>query len=355
MHVAALNAGACRFAGSGNDIGEAVAIAGSQLRRFASTESTRMDFPERIRTGAPVLTEGAIVTRLVYEYGLPTPDSASFVHLFHDDGRRALTDVYTSYLQIAAEYQLPMLVGTATWRAHPDGLVKQGFTAPDDLRRVNEAAVRFLRELRGALGLDELIYIGGVIGPRCDGYDASGAPDEAGAYAYHAQQARVLAQAGADVLYAPTFPNTEELAGVAHACADTDLPYVLAPVIDARGLLPDGARLADVVARVDAAAWRAPLHFQVGCVHPNHYLEASGGNGWPESSRILGLQANASALPPEELEKLDRAAGDDPDSFAAYMGTLYQRGARVLGGCCGTSDAHLRALARRLRELTPAA
>jgi S-methylmethionine-dependent homocysteine/selenocysteine methylase len=315
-----------------------------------------MKFAERVRTAAPILTEGAIVTRLVYEFGLAVPDSASFVHLFRDDGRRALTAVYTGYMKIAAEYGLPMLVGTATWRAHPDGLLKQGFSAPDDLQRVNTEAVVFLRNLRNALGLDELIYVGGVIGPRRDGYDARGAPDADSAHAYHAQQARVLAQAGADVLYAPTFASAAELAGVAHACADTDLPYVLAPVIDARGLMPDGIAFADAVARIDADAARAPfnlpLHFQVGCVHPNHYLEASTGEAWPDPSRILGLQANASALPPDALEKLDRAAGDDPDAFATYMGTLYQRGARVLGGCCGTSEAHLRALARRLCELS---
>ncbi|WP_133646212.1 homocysteine S-methyltransferase family protein [Paraburkholderia flava] len=311
-----------------------------------------MDFLERVRTAPAILTEGAIVTRLVYEFGLSVPDSASFVQLFQDDGRRALTAVYKSYMAIAAQYDIPMQVGTATWRAHPDGLVKQGFTAPDDLKRVNEEAVVFLQDLRRSLQLEGIVYIAGVIGPRVDGYDAAGAPSADDAHAYHAAQAEVLAASGVDVLYAPTFASTGELVGLSRACAATTLPYVLAPVINAAGYLPDGVSLVDAVARIDASVTRPPLHFQVGCVHPAHYLDASTHPTWPGSARVLGLQANASALPPEELEKISHVAGDDPEAFAEHMTTLYRRGARILGGCCGTSEAHLRALARRLAAET---
>jgi homocysteine S-methyltransferase len=307
-----------------------------------------MDFSERVKAAPAILTEGAIVTRLVYEFGLSVPDSASFVHLFQDRGRSALTAVYQSYMAIAAQYNIPMQVGTATWRAHPDGLVKQGFVAPSDLKTVNEEAVVFLQDLRRALKLEGTVYIAGVIGPRVDGYDAAGAPGADDAYAYHAAQIDVLAESGVDVLYAPTFASTEELLGLSRACAATTLPYVLAPVINAEGYLPDGVSLADVVARIDASVSRPPIHFQVGCVHPAHYLGASTRTTWPGSSRVLGLQANASALPPEELEKLSRAAGDDPEAFAQHMTTLHRRGAKILGGCCGTSEAHIRALARQL-------
>jgi homocysteine S-methyltransferase len=307
-----------------------------------------MEFLERVQTAPAILTEGAIVTRLVYEFGLSVPDSASFVQLFQDDGRRALTAVYKSYMAIAAQYNLPMQVGTATWRAHPDGLVKQGFVAPSDLKTVNQEAVVFLQDLRRSLQLEGTVYIAGVIGPRVDGYDAAGAPAADDAYAYHAAQTEVLAGSGVDVLYAPTFASTEELIGLSRACAATALPYVLAPVINADGYLPDGVSFADAVARIDASVARPPMHFQVGCVHPDHYLDASTHTTWPGSARVLGLQANASALPPEELEKLSHAAGDDPEAFAQHMTTLHRRGARILGGCCGTSEAHIRALARRL-------
>ena len=307
-----------------------------------------MDFVERVSTATAILTEGAIVTRLVYEFGLSVPDSASFVHLFQDDGRRALRAVYESYMTIAAQYGIPMQVGTATWRAHSDGLVKQGWIAPGDLRTVNREAVVFLQDLRRSLKLEGTVYIAGVIGPRVDGYDSAGAPNAEDASAYHAAQADVFAQSGVDVLYAPTFASTEELLGLSRACAATTLPYVVAPIINAHGFLPDGVSLADAVARIDAGVSRPPIHFQIGCVHPSHYLHASTHMTWPNSGRVVGLQANASTLSPSELENLSHAAGDDAEAFADHMMTLHRHGAKILGGCCGTSDAHIRALARRL-------
>jgi len=202
--------------------------------------------------------------------------------------------------------------------------------------------------MRRDLGLDGQVFIAGVIGPRRDGYDPDGAPDAATAEAYHAPQVRVLAGLGVDLLYAPTFASTAELLGVARACAATGLPYALAPVIEADGRLPDGTPLGDAIARIDAGAAPRPLHFLVGCVHPTRFSAAAAHAAWPASHRVLGLKANASTLPPEQLDKLDHLDEGKPEAFATLMGGLHAAGYKVLGGCCGTSDAHIRALARRL-------
>jgi methionine synthase I (cobalamin-dependent) len=63
---------------------------------------------------------------------------------------------------------------------------------------------------------------------------------------------------------------------------------------------------------------------------------------------VVGLKANASTLPPDQLDKLDHLDEGKPEAFAALMSGLHAGGYKVLGGCCGTSDAHIRALARRL-------
>jgi S-methylmethionine-dependent homocysteine/selenocysteine methylase len=307
-----------------------------------------MHIADRLKSAPVILTEGALVTRLIYEFHQPTPDFAAFVHLFDAGGRAALTAIYRSYMEIAAEYDLPMLVTTPTWRAHPEGLARQGFTAPGDLARVNGEAVAFLQDMRRDLGLEDKVIIAGVIGPRIDGYDPSGAPDATAAEAYHLPQARVLAGLGVDLLYAPTFASVEELLGVSRAFATTGLSYFVAPVIDAGGRLRDGTFLADAVTRIDADAGRPPLHFLIGCVHPTHFAEAAMTTAWPNSNRVVGLQANASSLPPEELEKLRHLDEGEPEAFADLMADLHARGLKVLGGCCGTGVEHIRALARRL-------
>lgn len=306
-----------------------------------------MNFAERLKSAPVFLTEGAIVTRLVYEFDLPTPESAAFVHLFSDRGRKGLAEIYRSYMEIASEYGLPMQVSTPTWRSHPEALARLGYSNPGDLASVNREAVAFVQQIRREMGLEDDIYVAGVVGPRVDGYDAADAPDAASSEDYHRPQTRELAAAGADLLYAPTFPGAGELLGVARALASTGLPYVLAPVIDASGHLPDGTSMMDVVALIDANAARPPEHFIVGCVHPTHFATAATTMSWPKSTRVQGLQGNASGLPPEELERLNRADGESPEAFADLMAALHARGMKVLGGCCGTSEAHIRAVASR--------
>ena len=305
-------------------------------------------FADRLKAAPFMLTDGGIETRLLYEFNRPLPDFASFLPLFDREGRAALTAIYRSYMEIAADHDLPMQIGTPTWRAHPEGLARQGFAAAGDLARVNGEAVTFLKDMRRDLGLLDDVFIAGVIGPRRDGYDPKGAPDAATAEAYHTPQVRVLADLGVDLLYAPTFASSEELLGVARACAATGLPYALAPVIEADGRLPDGTPLREAITRIDAGAAPRPIHFLVGCVHPTRFSQAAASAAWPSSHRVVGLKANASTLPPDQLDRLDHLDEGKPEAFAALMGGLHEGGYTVLGGCCGTSDAHIRAQARRL-------
>ncbi|MGF7162328.1 S-methylmethionine-dependent homocysteine/selenocysteine methylase [Rhodoligotrophos appendicifer] len=266
--------------------------------------------------------------------------------------RWALEAIYRSYLEIAAETQLPMQLGTPTWRAHPDCLARLGFGHADDLARINGAAVRLLHDLRRDMGLEYLIAIAGVIGPRRDGYDPAEAPSPEVARAYHSIQAEMLAELGVDLLYAPTFASAAELEGVAAAMAAAGLPYALAPIIDAGARMLDGTPLAEAIARIDARVKPAPQHYLIGCVHPTLFREAYQ-NG-PSltaavAGRIAGLKANASTLPPDQLDRLDHLEAGLPQLFGEQMADLHRRyGLTVLGGCCGTDHRHIRAIAEAL-------
>jgi S-methylmethionine-dependent homocysteine/selenocysteine methylase len=319
----------------------------------------RTPIVELCRSGAVLLTDGGIETRLIYEFGCALPDFASFLPLFRPAQRPALEAIYRSYLDVAKDSGLPMQLGTPTWRAHPDSLARLGFDRPGDLERVNRAAVEFLANLRAEAGLEDRVYLAGVIGPRRDGYDPAGAPGVEESRDYHAAQARVLAECGVDLLYAPTFAARAELHGVAAAMATTGLPYALAPVIDTAARLPDGTALADAIREIDAAVRPAPLHYLIGCVHPTRF-EAAFAHAHPSlapvAHRIAGLKANASTLPPDQLDKLDHLDAGAPVRFAEEMLALRRdHGLTVLGGCCGTSDKHIRAIAARLaaREAPP--
>ena len=57
------------------------------------------------------------------------------------------------------------------------------------------------------------------------------------------------------------------------------------------------------------------------------------------TGRVIGLKANASNLPPDQLDKLDHLEEGQPERFAELMLDLRRDyGLRLLGGCCGTDD-----------------
>ncbi len=66
-------------------------------------------------------------------------------------------------------------------------------------------------------------------------------------------------------------------------------------------------------------------------------------------TRIREVKANGSVLSPAELVALDHAESDPPTEFATAMNDLRRDyDVPVVGGCCGTTDAHMRALGELL-------
>jgi homocysteine S-methyltransferase len=66
---------------------------------------------------------------------------------------------------------------------------------------------------------------------------------------------------------------------------------------------------------------------------------------------MVGLFANTAALTPEELDERDALVEEDPEVFGRQVAALHgEWGLKILGGCCGTDERHIRSLASRLAE-----
>jgi len=154
-----------------------------------------------------------------------------------------------------------------------------------------------------------------------------------------------------------TFNNVPEAVGVARAAAKAGLPLSLSFMVDSAGRLLTGPSLKDAVQAVDEQAGDArPDFYGINCSHPVEFEPALAAGG-PWRERVRGLRPNAALAEKQALCQIGHLEAGDPVALGAHVGALAQRFAHidVWGGCCGTWDVHLRAIARQLRPLENAA
>ena len=287
------------------------------------------------------LTDGGIETRIIYEFKRAIGDFEAYKLLADEAGCDVLRRIYLSYAEVAVRHGLPIQLGTPTWRA------SRKWTR--DVEGANAAAVELLRTI-GRQFPNTRIILAGVIGPASDGYATDQALSSDAAFAYHREQADILARLNVDLLYAPTFPAFSELSGVARAMAETGRSYALAPMLHSNGIMLDGTPLADAITRIDAEVSPAPHHYMIGCLYPTHAqraLQALRAVRPGLVQRVRGLKANASPLPPEELDTLNHLAATDVQIWARdELLCAREFDLTILGGCCGTDARYIEALAK---------
>jgi S-methylmethionine-dependent homocysteine/selenocysteine methylase len=288
------------------------------------------------------LTDGGIETTLIFHEGFDLPLFAAFPLLETERGREALRRYYTRHASIARDRGVGFVLESATWRASADWGARLGYSRRA-LDAVNRTAIDLLRDLRDALETDRSpMVISGCIGPRGDGYRPEAVMTPAAAQAYHADQIRVFAAAGADLASAITITNSGEAIGIVRAARAAGLPVVISFTVETDGRLPSGQSLAEAIAAVDGETDAAAEYFMINCAHPTHFSGAlTAGSDWVK--RIRGIRANASARTHAELdEATELDAGDPVDLGRKYRELREGFGhLTILGGCCGTDHRHI--------------
>jgi len=305
-----------------------------------------------LKTHDFILAEAAIVERLRRDASIQLDDHLVHTHLVDsEEGRDALSKVYREYLDIAAANHSPILLCTPTWRANRDRV-----EASSNRQDINEAAARFMTGLVADHAGHSYARIGGLIGCKNDCYLPEEGLSLDEAREFHQWQIDALAGAGIDFLIAVTLPCVEEAAGIALAMETTGLPYIISFVIDSDGRILDGTDLKTAIDYIDTKTTHAPLGYFVNCSYPSFLCAAllnetgqSDACSRPLSGRLIGIQANASALSHSELEGSTELKSESVSDWGRLMVQLNRDfGVKILGGCCGTDGRHLEYLARNI-------
>ncbi|MBI4391922.1 MAG: bifunctional homocysteine S-methyltransferase/methylenetetrahydrofolate reductase [candidate division NC10 bacterium] len=253
-----------------------------------------------------------------------------------------------SVLKIHLEYVAAgaQIIETNTFGANRLKLATYGLA--DRTVEINHRAVKLAREAREIAGRE--VFIAGSIGPVGTLSETLEEPIRAALTEAYQEQARALEDRGVDCFIVETFPSLAELLCCLGALRGaTRLPVVAQLTFTEEAKTPTG-----ITPRAAVEALR-PLGlaaFGLNCsVGPGDTLGilremAAAAEGYP-----LSAQPNA-GFPSRVAGRIVYPASS-PEYFANFAQEAGRLGARIVGGCCGTAPAHIRAMAEAVRYLSP--
>lgn len=248
-----------------------------------------------------------------------------------------VTALHERYLAAGAD-----VLQTHTFAASRPRLERHGLARR--VREINLAGARLAAGVRDAAGRPA--WVAGSVSPATPPGHAVPVEQARAAIAIR-EQVEALVEGGVDLVVLETFSRADELLAAIRAVQEvTDLPVVAqATFVDEDGdlLTTAGESPADVVARLaDAGAVAIGTNCTLG---PQGLLDVVRRMG-PTGGPALSAQPNA-GLPHVVADRSVRFAGD-AEHFARYVLRYVEAGARLVGGCCGTTPEHTAAAARAL-------
>ncbi len=299
--------------------------ASSEGDEVPAQTQTRNRFLERLETGPVIVGDGGMGALL--SAAVPRLRSPEEANLRAPD---AVVSLHVSFINAGAE-----LIETNTFGANRRKLAQHFLE--DDLEKINSAGVKLAREAREVTGRD--VFIAGSIGPLGEPAASRLRRD------LFAEQAAVLDGRGADLFMIETFYDLDEVVDAVEAVRSVSgLPIVALLTFDESAETLAGvtaAEAADRLAELDVAAIGA--NHGAGLLAALAALERMGKNGKP-----------LAALPNVGLASL--AGGRviyphaTPEYFAEFAAHARDLGAKVIGGCCGTTPAEISAIRSAVEE-----
>jgi S-methylmethionine-dependent homocysteine/selenocysteine methylase len=268
--------------------------------------------------------------------------------------------VHRDYLAAGAD-----ILTTNTFRTQRRTLTRAGLGART--RELTQLAVRLAREAIKQSG--RAAYLTGSMSPLEDCYSPSLVPPDDALRAEHLEMAQNLAGAGCDLLLVETMNTIREAVIATSAAQATGLPVCVSVVVGLQGRPPDTCPARYAAERCEGQL-AAPVS---AAAEPVKLLSGESITAAVKALRELGpdaIMVNCTPLACIEpaLEEL-RAAwpgpiglyanvghADDapPQVYAQHARRWIEHGARIVGGCCGTSPAHIAAVRAQVDQETRA-
>ena len=291
------------------------------------------DFEQRI-ANAVLVADGAMGSMLF--------DGAGPQRCFEElntSQPEAVFRVHQAYIEAGAQ-----IIETNTFGANRSKLAALGLA--DQVTKINHRGVKIAREAREAAPHE--VLIAGSIGPLAIASEMREVPREEMLEIYR-EQAQALEERGVDLFILETFSNMDMLAAAIDAVRSfSSLPIVAELTFSDEGTTLGGTRPADAAARL---AQKNVQVIGVNCtLGPQSLLHVL--EGFAGGHRALSAMPNVGF--PTRVGDRTIYPRSSPEYFALFAREAAALGVRIVGGCCGTTPEHVRAMAGAVRGLKPA-
>jgi methionine synthase I (cobalamin-dependent) len=275
-----------------------------------------------------LLADGATGTSF-FAAGLPAGDAPD---LWNEERPETVKAHYRSFVDAGADIILTNTFGSTRHRLKLHNAEWRVF-------EINRLGAALAREVADAAGRP--VVVAGSMGPTGELFVPLGALTEEDAVAAFTEQAEGLKAGGADICWIETMSAIEEIRAAAKGAIAAGMPYTATASFDTAGRTMMGLAPAEL-----------PTIF-AGLAEPPVALGANCGVG--ASDLLYSLVQMAEANPgPALIAKANAGVpqfrgshihySGTPELMADYARLAIDAGARIIGGCCGTTTAHLAAM-----------
>jgi 5-methyltetrahydrofolate--homocysteine methyltransferase len=285
-----------------------------------------------------LLADGATGTNMM-AMGLPAGQAADLWNL---QAPEKVTDLHSAFVKAGADIILTNTFSANRFRLSLDH-------AEHLTTDINVAAARLARAASQAA--EHPVIVAGAMGPTGELMQPHGSMTHESALAAFTEQANALAEGGVDVIWIETIYAFDELLAAVTAAASTGLPVASTMTFDTAGRTMMGntpeqasefmhSSLPQLIAYgANCGAGPSMLVDTISkfsrCANDNDIIIAKGNCGIPQS-----------------IDGQIVYSGDD-ETMWRYARLVRDCGARIIGGCCGTTPARLKTIASALQGYTP--
>ncbi len=279
---------------------------------------------------SPLVFDGAMGT-VIYDRGV-------FIHTCYDElclsNPRLILQIHRDYIEAGAQ-----VIETNTFGANPIKL--KPFGLAERTEAINRAGVALAREAAG-----EGIFVAGSVGPCTESNQRM--PDAFAAEAENAFRAQMgaLDAEGVDLFLLETFSNLNELLLASRVAKEFRGAVLASFVLNERGETALGTRAEAMASALDADPCVDIVGINCG-TGPSGIFDALQAI-LPHTVKPVVVMPNA-GLPREISGRVMYLTS--PEYFTEYAKKYIELGVRGVGGCCGTTPAHIRTMARAVKSL----